>query len=180
MQYRATGDNLSVNDGDSLVLEGYFILFDNTTELYPKVYEKISRDALGDIKQKDIKALFNHDTSVVLGRTKNKTLDISVDDVGLYATIKINKEDSEALNVYQKVKRGDIDQCSFGFVIEKQHHERVDGKDVFVVDKLDLKEISVVTFPAYEDTSVKARAKSIRKKQVLEFKDYLKGRLRCR
>ena len=68
------------------------------------------------IKDADIRALFNHDDSLVLGRTGNGTLTLAVDDVGLFGDIIINKDDPQAVGAYARVKRGDVIGCSFGFI----------------------------------------------------------------
>lgn len=162
--YRSVLSDIEVrndNNEEKYTIGGYFILFDDETELFDKYYEKIDRNAIKNIDDKDIRALFNHDNSKVLGRTKNKTLDIKIDDKGLYGEISINKDDFEALSIYQKVKRGDIDQCSFGFMInDEKIEQREDGTYHSTILDIDLFEISIVTFPAYANTSVSARHKS--------------------
>lgn len=154
--------DVNVRDSDSggdFVIEGYFALFDEQTELFNNYFEKIDRGAFGDLGGCDVKALLNHDSSVVLGRTANDTLRLSVDDKGLFGSIVINKDDSEAMNVYQRVKRGDISQCSFGFRIDDEEHDW-DGDKLFsTLKRVTLFEVSVVTFPAYDKTCVSARSR---------------------
>ena len=107
-------------ENKNLEIAGYFAIFDSETELFPGAFEKLSRSAFDNQLDADVRALINHDTTLVLGRTKSNTLKLEVDERGLYGTIQINPNDTDALNIYERVKRGDVDQCSFGFYIEKK------------------------------------------------------------
>lgn len=74
--------------------------------------------------------------------------------------IRINPKDSDAMNLYERVKRGDVDQCSFGFdILDQETEYREDGTVHWTIKSVKLYEVSVCTFPAYEDTSVSARKK---------------------
>ena len=77
------------------------------------------------------------------------------------------------MNLYERVKRGDVDQCSFGFNILAEETEfRDDGSIKWIIKEIDLHEVSVVTFPAYEETGVQARHKDLEqmKKRMQEEK----------
>lgn len=145
---------------DSMKLGGYFIVFNDETELYQDVFEKVDSSALDKTLDNDIRCLFNHDAAKVLGRTKNNTLKLTKDEKGIYGEVIINPNDSEAVSVYRKVERGDIDQCSFGFNILNET-QTVDEKNRLHVTltEVDLHEVSIVTFPAYNSTQVSAREK---------------------
>lgn len=162
-------------------IEGYFALFNDETELYPGIFESIDPQAFNNTLQSDVRGLINHDTSKVLGRTKSNTLELTVDNKGLYGKIKINEKDQEALNLYERVRRGDIDQCSFGFTI--QDEEVTYGEDDtahYRIKDLELFEVSVCTFPAYKNTGVEARQEDLERhnKKKLELeKQRLKERL---
>ena len=139
-------------------ITGYFAVFNSETELWPGAYEEIASEAFDDTMSNDIRALTNHDTTLVLGRNKTGTLRLRVDTRGLWGEIDINENDSDATNLYERVRRGDVDQCSFGFDILKEDTEwRDDGTVKWIIRKIDLHEVSVCTFPAYEDTGVQAR-----------------------
>ncbi len=103
----------SEQDGE-MIIEGYFAVFNKATELWPGAYEKIDPEAFNNTLGNDIRALINHDTTLVLGRNKANTLSLSIDSYGLFGVIQINSEDRDAVNLYERVKRGDVDQCSFG------------------------------------------------------------------
>src|SRR5690625_846336 len=150
----------AVEETDEKVIEGYFAVFNSETELFPGAFEEIAPGAFDNTMNNDVRALINHDTAYVLGRTKSDTLQLRVDSKGLWGSIKINENDTDAMNLYERVKRGDVDQCSFGFNIIKEDTEhRDDGSVKWTIREIDLHEVSVVTFPAYDDTSVEARMK---------------------
>ena len=166
---------------DKKIISGYFIVFDTETELYPGVREEVSPDALVGVDLSDVKALIDHDTAKVLGRTKANTLSLSVDSKGLYGEIIVNESDQEAMNLYSRVQRGDVDQCSFGFeILNEEMIQNSDGTVKFIIKSINLYEVSVVTFPAYQETAVEARSKQIedaQKRTLQERKDELKEKL---
>ncbi|MGX7009041.1 hypothetical protein SAMN02746068_01046 [Lactococcus chungangensis CAU 28 = DSM 22330] len=166
---------------DKKIISGYFIVFDTETELYPGVREEVSPDALVGVDLSDVKALIDHDTAKVLGRTKANTLSLSVDSKGLYGEIIVNESDQEAMNLYSRVQRGDVDQCSFGFeILNEEMIQNSDGTVKFIIKSINLYEVSVVTFPAYQETAVEARSKQIedaQKRTLQTRKDELKEKL---
>ena len=171
----------SNNETDEMKITGYFVVFNTETEIYDGMYEEISDKAFKDIDLTDIRALADHDTAKVLGRTKSKTLSLSVDEKGLFGEITINPDDSEAVNLYQRVKRGDIDQCSFGFsILDETMDTREDGSVKWTITEIELFEVSVVTFPAYADTAVEARSAQIeqmKQRNLQTRKQQLKERI---
>lgn len=183
-QYRSLNIELNTRSDETSgekKIAGYFVVFNSETELWPGAYEEISPEALTNIPE-DVRALFDHDTSKVLGRTKAGTLTLSIDEKGLYGEIIINENDSDAVNLYERVKRGDIDQCSFGFEILKEETEhRDDGSIKWIIKEIILYEVSVVTFPAYADTAVEARQQQFNKineSRRNDLKKQLKERLK--
>ena len=148
-------------DSGDLILSGYFIKFDEETELWPGYFEVIKREGVEKaIKDADIRALFNHDHSLVLGRTGNDTVRLGVDDVGLFGDIIINKDDPQAVGAYARVQRGDVIGCSFGFFpIKINTEERDDGSYLDTILELEIFEVSPCTFPAYPQTEIAARQK---------------------
>lgn len=157
-------------EGD-MILEADFAVFGKETELFTGAYEEIEHGAFSECLQDDIRALINHDTTLVLGRTKSGTLSLEETQETLHGKIIINPNDSDAVNLYERVKRGDVDQCSFGFdILEEDTEWREDGTVKWTLKKVKLYEVSPVTFPAYEDTAVQARSKEVekRKHEVLQ------------
>lgn len=178
----AQGDFSTRAEGDDLYIEGYFAVFNSTYEICPGIVEIIAPGAFADTLGEDIRALTNHDTTLVLGRNKAGTLTLKEDTHGLWGSIRINSSDSDAVNTHSRVARGDVDQCSFGFYIEKEDREVLpDGTVRYIILKVRLLEVSVVTFPAYEETSVSARTRqeeTIRKRLFAEHKESLRKKLK--
>lgn len=171
-----------VEDTEEKVIEGYFAVFNSETELWPGAYEEIDSAAFNNTLNNDIRALINHDTGLVLGRNKSGTLELKIDDTGLWGKIRINENDTDAMNLFERVKRGDVDQCSFGFnILSEETDFRDDGTVKWSIKEADLHEVSVVTFPAYEETGVQARHNQLeqyRQKMLSQKKEELKRRLK--
>lgn len=143
-----------------LFLEGYFAVFDAIYELWPGATESIKQGAFSDCINGDVRALYNHDVNLVMGRTSAGTLELREDNHGLWGKIKINRDDSDAMNAYSRIQRGDVTQCSFGFDIEKEEFTDDGGVVHWSILKVNpLYEISPCVFPAYQETSVTARKK---------------------
>ncbi|MDF2717197.1 MAG: putative prohead protease [Paenibacillus sp.] len=170
------------SEGDDLTIEGYFAVFNRQTELWTGAFEELAPEAFDKTLGNDIRALANHETMFVLGRNKAGTLELRTDSHGLWGRVKINPDDSDAMNLYARVKRGDVDQCSFGFNILREETDwRDDGSVKWTIREIDLHEVSVVTFPAYEDTGVQARKAEVaqyRERQMQQRKQQLKARLK--
>ena len=143
-------------DGNRYI-EGYFAVFGSEYWLWPEAFETIDPGAFDLEADKDVRALTNHDTTLVLGRTTAGTLELRIDDHGLWGSILVNDNDQDAVNQYERVKRGDVSQCSFGFDILDQWMEQREAITVWHIRRVKLYEVSVVTFPAYEETAVTAR-----------------------
>jgi len=169
------------SEQEEMTIEGYFAVFNTETELWPGAYEEVSPEAFDRTLSNDIRALVNHDTMFVLGRNKSGTLELEVDSRGLWGRVKINPNDTDAVNLYERVKRGDIDQCSFGFhILSEDADFRDDGTVKWTIREVDLHEVSVVAFPAYDDTGIQARKKEVanhNERQLQQRKHKLKERL---
>lgn len=170
------------DDGDDLIIEGYFAVFDSPYVLWDRATEIVKPGAFAGCLSGDIRALIDHDTRLVLGRTKAGTLTLREDARGLYGTIKINRDDADAMSLYARVQRGDVDQCSFGFDIEEETFVDLGGGQCrWEINKVNpLYEVSVVTYPAYEETAVKARhadLAEIQRRQAETWKTKMINRL---
>ena len=170
------------DDGDDLIIEGYFAVFDSPYVLWDGATEIVKPGAFAGCLSGDIRALIDHDTRLVLGRTKAGTLTLREDARGLYGTIKINRDDADAMSLYARVQRGDVDQCSFGFDIEEETFVDLGGGQCrWEINKVNpLYEVSVVPYPAYEETAVKARhadLAEIQRRQAEAWKTKMKTRL---
>ena len=168
-------------DGEDLRIEGYFAVFDSNYEIFDGYSESVASGAFTDTLDGDIRALIDHDTRLVLGRTSAGTLELRQDDKGLWGSIKINPNDQDAMNLYARVQRKDVDQCSFGFnILDEETEKRDDGTIHWTIKKVELFEVSCCTFPAYKETNISARkedAALIRKRELDAWKLKQKERL---
>ena len=145
-------------DGDAPHITGYFAVFNSNYEIAPGMSESIKPGAFSRTLSGDIRALINHDTTLVLGRTKAHTLELREDERGLWGDITVNRNDGDAMNLYERVRRGDVDQCSFGFeIVSEETDFRDDGSVHWTITEVNLFEVSACTFPAYEATNISAR-----------------------
>ena len=138
---------------------GYAAVFDKWSSDLMGFREKINPGAFEKtIKKSDIRALFNHDPNIVLGRTKAKTLKLKEDDTGLFMEV-IPPDTQNARDIMVSIERGDITQQSFAFrTIEDDWVYKKDGSAERTLVEVDLLDVSPVTYPAYPDTSVALRS----------------------
>lgn len=168
-------------ENDERIIEGYFAVFNSNYEIGPGMSESVAPGAFRNTLSGDIRALVNHDTTLVLGRNTAKTLELSEDERGLWGRIRINPNDSDAVNLYERVKRGDVSQCSFGFdILDEETEFREDGGVHWTIKEVKLYEVSCVTFPAYESTNIDARSRQrddILKRRTEEWRIKMKERI---
>lgn len=164
-------------------ISGYFAVFGEVYEMWPGMTESIDPHAFDNALGDDIRALIDHETRLVLGRTGPQTLRLRVDGKGLWGDIDINPDDVDAMNLYARVKRGDVNQCSFGFDIldEERSVNENTGEVHYTIKAVRLYEVSVCTFPAYKATGVEARAeieRQMKKRQFEAWRDEQKRRMK--
>lgn len=184
MQRRITAETefqtRSENEGP--VIEGYFAVFNSNYQMCDYMSESIAQGAFRDALQADVRALINHDSTLVLGRTTAGTLELREDEHGLWGKIRINPHDSDAMNIYERIRRGDVSQCSFGFeILDETSEQRADGSIHWTIRKVRLHEVSCVTFPAYEQTAIHARQKdyeAIQRRKLDKWRETMQNRLK--
>lgn len=182
-QVRSLPQNFKTRDADGkLYIEGYFAVFDSPYPLWDGAEEVVKPNAFEGVLTQDVRALVNHDTTLVMGRTTAGTLLLKQDETGLWGQIEVNRDDTDAMNLYARVQRGDVSQCSFGFDIERETFVDLgDGRCRWEIEKVNpLYEVSVCTFPAYEATSVSARRQqleTIRQRETQVWRENMKKRL---
>ena len=173
------------SEGQPALIEGYFVVFDQPYYIDGFCEEVIDRHAFDNADMSDVRALIDHNPRLCLGRKNEnvQTLDFDIDDVGLYGRIQVNLDDSDALSLRARVLRRDVDQASFGFEESSvAYTDLEDGRvrrTVLAISKL--WEISVCTFPAYEQTSVSARScngDALRKELLEHKKEKLRRKLK--
>lgn len=175
-QYRCQGQHFATREADEgLYISGYFAVFDSMYQIWPGATESIASTAFDGALEDDIRCLIDHKTHLVLGRNKAGTLTLKTDDTGLWGEVRINPKDQEAVNLYERVKRGDVDQCSFGFdILDEEVEYPQEGIIHWTIKRVKLYEVSIVTFPAYEETSVSARKEqyqNIRRRRCEAWKE---------
>lgn len=183
-QYRYIAPELRAENRDDgkKYIRGYFSVFGEEYQMFPGFSETIDPGAFDKTLSGDIRALWNHDTNIVLGRTVPKTLVLGTDSHGLFGEIEINEKDSDAVNAHARVERGDVSQCSFGFdIVREEMSERNDGSWHSRIMEVELYEVSPCTFPAYKETSISARAnelQQIQKRQTEVWKSQMRERIK--
>jgi len=143
------------------VIEGYFAVFGDVYDMGWGVTESIDRHAFDKYLNGDIRILVNHDSTLVLGRTKANTATATADDHGIFIRCEINEDDTDAMNLYARTKRGDVTNASFGgwIVAEERTVDAKTGNVHYTLMEVETFEFSVCTFPAYEATDVGARSR---------------------
>jgi HK97 family phage prohead protease len=150
----------AIKSDDGIKFEGYAAVFNKLSEDLHGFREKIKPGAFKiALKNSDTRALFNHDSNFVLGRKSAGTLKLKEDKKGLYT--EIDPPDTQwARDLAQSIERGDINQMSFGFMLEEDKWEETKNGIIRTLVKVkELADISPVTFPAYPDTTVALRSK---------------------
>jgi len=154
----ATNFEIETREDGSTHLKGVAAVFDVLSENLGGFREQIAPGAFDDVMDDDVRALFNHNDDIILGRTKSETLSLAVNSTGL--TYAIDLPDTQAArDLSVSVGRGDVDQSSFGFIVEDDMWTEDDeGRVIRTIRKIKrLFDVSPVVFPAYPDTSVATR-----------------------
>ena len=166
---------IETTDSDEMVVEGYAIIFDTLSDDLGGFKEIISPTALSQVDVTDVKCLINHDYNQIVGRTLANTLELTVDDKGLYFKCHLPNT-SYARDIYENIKAGNVNQCSFFYTLPSNDStartwQNIDNEYVQTINKIDeLIEVSIVTVTAYKETSVEVgqRARDLKKFKQLE------------
>lgn len=144
-------------DGGKDKITGYAAVFNKLSEDLGGFREKIDPGAFADVLEGDTRALKNHNSDYVLGRTTSGTLKLKEDDTGLRYEI-IPPETQWAKDLMVSIDRGDITQSSFGFRVADDKWETQGEENIRTIIKIaELPDVSPVTYPAYPDTNVQMR-----------------------
>ena len=160
IERRAFGANIELRaaeDGQKIV--GYAAVFNSYSEDLGGFRERIAAGAFANVLENDVRALFNHESDIVLGRTKSGTLTLEEDETGL--RVEITPPDTQAArDVMELLKRGDVDQMSFAFRVGKDMWTKNEDETIerTITEIASLYDVSVVTYPAYPDTSAAVRS----------------------
>lgn len=155
------------DDANGTFIEGVPIVFDKKCDM-GFFEEYISRDALSKTDMKDVRFLVNHNIEMTpLARSRNNnansTMQMEVKEDGMHIRVNLDTENNtDAKNLYSAIQRGDVSGMSFMFIVRGDKWEKLDSdypkRTITDIEKIF--EVSAVTFPAYEDTSIKARSVS--------------------
>ena len=134
-------------------IRGYAAVYNSDSEWMGGFYEQIARGAFDDVMDNDTRAYFNHDENLLLGRVSSGALRLSSDERGLYYEVDLPNT-SYAKDLVELMKRGDVNQSSFAFLIESDRWEERDGKTYRIIEKVSrLLDVSPVAQPAYPDAT---------------------------
>jgi len=161
----------AVDDSEEMIVEGYAAVFDSVTDL-GWINEVIDKDAFNECNMSDVCMKYNHeDSMLILARTRNKSLQLTVDDKGLKVRAKLIDTQNNR-DIYKMIQAKLLDKMSFAFSVGKQSMDYdTDTRRILRIDKL--YDVSIVDVPAYDNTEIYARSKiqyEEDKKQYIEKK----------
>lgn len=147
-------------EGKKKIITGYAAVFNRDSEDFGGWVERIDPKAFDEVLSDDVRALFNHDSNLILGRN-GTTLKLSIDSVGLKYEIEL-PDTTAGRDLFESIKRGDVSQSSFGFIYKEHSWQSNKEKNLpsvrTILKVARLFDVSPVTFPAYPDTQVAARS----------------------
>ena len=153
-------------NGDKRTLTGYAAVFNSPTDIGGYFTEQIAPGAFDSAMTADVRALVDHDSGRVIGRTKSGTLRLSQDSRGLKVEVDV-PDTTDGNDLWTLVERGDLSGMSFGFRVTKQLWDDTDPENpVRTIQAVDLYEVSAVAFPAYDDTTLAARSLESARKEA--------------
>src|SRR5690348_16195420 len=159
-------------DGGSIPMAGHAALFNTRAEIFPGYFEEIAPGAFNDaIGRDDVRLLINHDPNYVLARTASGTLRLSEDATGL-ANDADMAPTSYARDLAISMERGDITQVSFAFRAQAEDWTELPTGDwLRRINQVQLFDVSVVTYPAYEGTEAALRSAEMFRERVNEMRE---------
>lgn len=157
LERRFLPTELRIDGKEQPVITGHAAVFNQKSEEMFGFREIVLPGAFSKtIKKADVRALWNHDPNFVLGRNKTDTLKLSEDDTGLKVRI-FPPDTIWANDLLESIKRGDVDQMSFGFRTITDQWRKENGEMIRELVEVELFDVSPVTYPAYPQTDVSAR-----------------------
>jgi hypothetical protein len=145
-------------EGDEVRVAGYAAVFNQETDIGGMFREVIAPGAFDEaIGRDDVVFLINHD-GLPLARTRSGTLTLTQDSKGLRMETVLDATDPDVLSIVPKMKRGDLDKMSFAFWPEVQEWDDSGEIPVRTIRKARLHDVSIVTTPAYDGTSIGLRS----------------------
>jgi HK97 family phage prohead protease len=145
-------------EADTIKVAGYAAVFNEETNIGGMFREKIAPGAFEEaVKRDDVVFLVNHE-GLPLARTRSGTLTIKEDKRGLYMETELDPEDPDVKAIIPKMKRGDLDKMSFGFIPTRQEWDDSEDIPLRTIQEAQLLDVSIVTTPAYDGTEIGLRS----------------------
>lgn len=145
-------------EGDGNIVAGYAAVFGETTDIGGYFREVIAPGAFTrTLQSADVRAYFDHDRGRVLGRKSAGTLRLREDAKGLAVEIDL-PDTTDGRDVRELIDRGDVSGMSFGFIVTRQEWDETVDPPTRTIHEVELREVSVVSEPAYDGTSVALRS----------------------
>ena len=142
-------------------IRGYAAVYNSDSEWMGGFYEQIEAGAFDSVLDNDVRAYFNHDENLLLGRVSSGTLRIGTDKRGLFYEVDLPNT-TYANDLVELMKRGDVNQSSFAFLIEKDRWEQRDGLTYRIIEKVSrLLDVSPVAQPAYPDATSELKTRDL-------------------
>jgi len=164
-------------DGETIV-RGYAAVFGQLSEDLGGFKEQIDSRAFDNVLEDDVVAVFNHDMNIIFGRTSSGTLKLSVDERGLVSEITMPNTQA-AKDTIELMRRGDINKMSFGFIVDVDKWKESERGYVRTVKEVKrLIDVSLVTKPAYPQTTAAVRSLDNYKKQTPKASNISKNKVR--
>lgn len=146
------------SEADGVRVSGYAAVFNQEADIGGYFREIIAPGAFSEaIGRDDVVFLINHD-GLPLARTRSGTLTLREDDTGLFMETVLDASDPDVLSIIGKMKRGDLDKMSFAFMPDVQEWDESGDSPLRTIKKASLYDVSIVTTPAYDGTSIGLRS----------------------
>lgn len=159
MERRALTTPLEVRAAEGVrTITGYAAVFNSAADIGGYFREQIAPGAFSEtLKSADVRALIDHDTGRVIGRSAAGTLRLKEDDKGLAVEIDL-PDTTDGRDLAVQLERGDISGMSFGFIVRHDEWDETSDPPTRTIHAVDLREVSAVAFPAYDDTALALRS----------------------
>lgn len=164
-EYRAGTPAKVETDGSTVKVSGYAAVFNQRADIGGIFLEQIAPGAFtAAVTRDDVVFLVNHE-GLPLARTRSGTLKLSQDDHGLFIESELETADPDVMKIIPKMKRGDLDKMSFGFIPNKQEWDESGEIPIRTIIEASLFDVSIVTNPAYDGTEIGLRSLQAHREQ---------------
>jgi len=159
---------LRMDDESTIRVAGHAAVFNERANIAGVFEERIAPGAFAEaIGRDDVVFLINH-AGLPLARTRSGTLSLREDERGLYMETELDRDDPEVRSIAPKMKRGDLDKMSFAFMVEREEWDDTGEIPLRTIHQLSLRDVSIVTYPAYDGTDIALRSMELFRQQPLD------------